>query len=81
MSKKPLRNDDLEGLLTPPGEDKKPWEGLDPSAKRSGVRSFTIQLNDYEWAVIEEAAKEEGMTKAAFIRQSVIKRSKTILDI
>jgi len=81
MSKKPLRNDDLESLLTPPENNKKPWEGLNPLAKRTGVRSFTIQLNDFEWAVIEEATKEEGLTKAAFIRQSVLKRSKSILDI
>ena len=81
MSKKPLRNDDLESLLTPPEGKRKAWEGLDPSAKRSGVRSFTIQLNDYEWAVIEEAAKEESMAKAAFIRQSVLKRAKSILDL
>ena len=81
MSKKPLKNDDLESLLTPSSTLKKPWEGLDPAQKRSGVRSFTIQLNHYEWAVIEEAAKKEGISKAAFIRQSVVKRSKSILDI
>jgi hypothetical protein len=81
MSKKPLRNDELEALLTPDLIKKDSWEGLDPAAKRSGVRSFTIQLNDYEWAVIEEAAKKEGLAKAAFIRQSAVKKSRSVLDI
>ena len=81
MSKKPLRNDELESLLSPSEGKKKPWEGLHPGAKRTGCRSFTIQMNDYEWALIEEAAKEDGFKKAAFIRQSALKNAKTILDI
>ena len=85
MNKKPFSNDDLDsflkGGLTESKKPTKPWEGLDPNAKRTGNRSFTIQLNDYEWALIEEAAKADSSSKAALIRRSTIRHCRTILEL
>lgn len=87
MRDKPLSNEDLESFIKASnGSDnvkvnEKPWDGLDPSAKRTGNRSFTIQLNDYEWALIEEAAKADSTPKAALIRRAAIRYSKSILEL
>ena len=87
MRDKPFSNDDLENFIKSSNLEEntkvnlKPWEGLDPTAKRTGNRSFTIQLNDYEWSLIAEAAKADSTPKAALIRRAAIRYSKSILEL
>lgn len=60
----------------------KPWENLDPTARRVGVSAYNISLNDYEKTIIDEAAKKEGgSASTAFMRQAALKRAKIILGI
>lgn len=86
---KPMSNSELNSFISGSGVELKqepvknirPWEGLDPSSKRTGVHGHSIPLNEYENTLINEAVKEEGTTKAAFIRQAAVKKAKSILGL
>lgn len=85
MRDKPFSNNDLDDFINASTDGnnspRNPWDGLDPNEKRTGNRSFTIQLNSYEWALIEEAAKADSTPKAALIRRAAIRYSKSILEL
>ncbi len=85
MSKKPMSNTDLEGFINNNSKDVEGkgnlWEGESPTAKRVGVSAYNIALNKYEKAIIDAAAAKEGAAASGFIRQSALKKAKTILGI
>jgi len=85
MSKKLMGNKDLENFISKGsravGGEGHVWEKLDPNAKRTGVAAYNVALNHYEKAIIDAAATKEGAKSSGFIRQTALKRAKTILGI
>ncbi len=81
--KKITSNGDLENFLSNgnPLYTAQPWHGLTPNSKRTGVKAFSIVVNEFEKMIITEAAKLDGISVSAFIRQGALKRAKNILDI
>jgi len=80
-----MSNKDLAGFINNDSKavegEGKPWEGENPTAKRVGVSAYNIALNKYEKAIIDGAAAKEGAATSGFIRQSALKKAKTILGI
>lgn len=83
MSTKPMNNTDLDSFINNDAKpiQAKPWNKLDPSAKRVGVTAYNVSLNLYEKTIIDEAAKKQGGASTAFVRQAALKQAKIILGI
>ncbi len=83
MNDKLTDNQALENYLSNGDKavDLKPWHGLDPNGKRVGIKVFSVVVNEYEKALISEAATKDNMPLAGFIRQAALKRAKTILAV
>lgn len=82
-NKKMISNENLENFLQNGSEPitNKPWHGLDPAGKRTGIDGISFVLNSYEKALLLAASKKEGSTLAAFVRQNALKKAKIILGV
>jgi len=77
-----MGNEDLESFISKDSPVKAgAWEKLDPNGRRTGVAAYNVALNHYEKAIIDAAATKEGAKASGFIRQTALKRAKTILGI
>lgn len=83
MTNKVTTNQDLENFLVNGNTAlaAKPWHGFKPDAKRVGVKAFSVVVNEYEKAIIREAAKKDNNSSAGFIRQAALKRANIILGL
>ncbi len=51
---------------------------LDPDAART-FKPVSLPLNEYEFTLLEKAAKKEGRSQKNFLRQALIERANLIL--
>lgn len=52
---------------------------LDPSAKRD-FKAIRVPFNEYEYAILDEAAPKTGRTKLNFIRWAILKMAEDLKD-
>jgi hypothetical protein len=66
-------------------EKAQPWEGFDPHAKRTptanpNAKGLTINLNEYEFYRLVEAARRANRSKSSFIIDATLKAINEQLD-
>lgn len=67
------------------GQQRNPWEGLDPQAPRykggnPNAKAMTLPMNEYEYTRLIEASRRAGRKPLDFIRNAVRDAVKQELD-